>query len=100
MILVTNTAKPVQYTAKGSVRKAATVTAYTAEINALYDAVEETSQLDVKIPIVWDQPNTLEFVRTVITKVLKKSIDDEDDIYEQGCDRWAYVYIYLVWLGY
>lgn len=89
MILVSDSKKPVTYTAKNTPRRLPTINAYAAEIDKLYNTVEETTRADINTPVSWNLSNTLEFVRTVVLNVLKKLIDDEDDIYECGCDRYV-----------
>ena len=50
MVLVSSPSKPFQYTAKMSARKAVIVAEYEPEINAAYEAAEETTQAAHAIP--------------------------------------------------
>ena len=58
MIIVTNPAKPFTYTVKNTPRRKPNVDAYAAEIEALYDAVEETAQSDIRPPVDWTEVDT------------------------------------------
>ncbi|THH32206.1 hypothetical protein EUX98_g1995 [Antrodiella citrinella] len=86
MILVSSPNKPFEYTAKFSARRQAIIAAYDPEIEALYATVDETTQPDLSAPSSWEMGETLEFVRTIVNKVLKTSAADGDDIFHQGCD--------------
>jgi hypothetical protein len=90
MILVASPSKPFTYTAKATARRQAIIADYDAEISALYDTVKETAQMDVPIPKDWTLPQTLHFVSDVVKKVLTKAVDDDDDIFQHGCDRYAF----------
>lgn len=87
MIIITDPAKPFTYTAKNTLRRQAIVAEYEPEIEALYAAVDETTQADLTPPASWDLPSTTEFVKAVVTRVLKQSVKDTDDIFQQSCDR-------------
>lgn len=87
MIIVTDPAKPFTYTAKNTLRRQAIVAEYDPEIEALYAAVDETTQADLSPPTSWDLPSTTDFVRAVVTRVLKQPVKDNDDIFQQSCDR-------------
>ncbi|KAJ3481757.1 hypothetical protein NLI96_g7439 [Meripilus lineatus] len=86
MIIITDPAKPFTYTAKNTLRRQAIVAEYEPEIEALYAAVDETTQADLTPPASWDLPSTTEFVKAVVTRVLKQSVKDTDDIFQQSCD--------------
>lgn len=87
MVLVEKPNKPLTYTAKNTVRRQAVIDDYEQEIDRLYSAVSETTQADILPPVQWDIQATQGFVRTVITKVMKKDIADDDNILQHGCDR-------------
>ena len=87
MILVALPSKPFTYTAKATPLRQAIIADYDHEIRALYDAVTNTIQIDVPVPKDWNQLQALNFVRNVVRKLLKKTVDDEDDIFQHGCDR-------------
>ncbi|KAF9553775.1 acetyl-CoA synthetase-like protein [Agrocybe pediades] len=86
MILVTKPSKPFQYTAKNTPRRHAMVNAYSEEIEAAYNAVADSAQVEISPPTEWDALNTHSFVRSVVNKVLPQGIDDSADIFQHGCD--------------
>lgn len=87
MILVASPSKPVEYTAKLTPRRGATLNAYAPEIEMIYAAVDASAQSDLAPPTTWDEENTKSFVRALIIKVLGRTISDTDDIFQHGCDR-------------
>jgi hypothetical protein len=87
MILVASSAKPFTYTAKGTARRQAVINSYETEIEALYAAVDETTQSHVQPPATWSHNDTLEFVRAIVSKVVKQPVGDTDDLFQHGCDR-------------
>lgn len=89
MILVASPSRPFTYTAKGSARRQAVIADYAAEIKELYAAVSETIQEEISAPLDWSLPQTLEFIRTTISNVLTATVDDDADIFQHGCDRFA-----------
>ncbi|KAI8996240.1 acetyl-CoA synthetase-like protein [Trametes punicea] len=87
MITVTKPGKPFQYTAKGTPRRHVSLADYAEEIDELYARVEESSQVGVPPPSSWTGEAVLEYVRSVVKKVLRSSnVGDEDDLFQQGCD--------------
>ena len=91
MILICTPEKPFTYTAKNTVRRQAVIADYDAEIEALYAAVQETTQPHISLPTEWTRSATLMFIRVIVTEVLKHSIADEVDMFEHGCDRFVYI---------
>lgn len=90
MVIVTNPSKPFEYTAKGTPRRQATLNAYSEEIDAAYNAVEESSQTELLPPIVWTAASTLDYVRSVVRSVLPlEDVIDAQDLFDQGLDRYA-----------
>ena len=87
MIIVSKPSKPFQYTAKSTPRRQTIINEYEEEINALYDAIADSSQSEISAPRQWDLINTLDFVRSVVGKVLPQNVDDTADIFQSGCDR-------------
>jgi|SRR5882762_3954389 len=90
MIMVTSPGKPFQYTAKGTPRRKISLKAYEEEIEALYVTVEKSSQTDLAPPREWNTQTTLEFVATAVENVMKRKLGNEDDMFQQGCDRYLY----------
>lgn len=87
MIIVASPCKPFTYTAKGTVRRPAVIANYDDEINELYNTVALTTQTSVSSPSDWSLDQTKQFVRTIIANVLTTSIDDDVDLFQNGCDR-------------
>lgn len=86
MVIVADPSKPFTYTPKGAPKRAVITKDYESEIDAVYAAVEETTQI-VDPPEDWSPENSLAFVRIVVNNVLKRPAGDQDDIFEGGCDR-------------
>jgi hypothetical protein len=87
MILVASPSKPFQYTSKGSIRRQVTLDLYTAEIEAVYASVEESTQTDIAAPVEWTPELARDFVRKVVHSVLNTPVSDQDDFFQHGCDR-------------
>ncbi|KAJ3925590.1 MAG: hypothetical protein NXY57DRAFT_967569 [Lentinula lateritia] len=86
MILVASPSKPFMYTAKNTARRQAILNQYEEEIEAVYKAVEETTQSDIPAPVEWNPLSTKSFVRNIVTQVLSHTVKDGDDIFQYGCD--------------
>ncbi|CCL99492.1 uncharacterized protein FIBRA_01510 [Fibroporia radiculosa] len=86
MVLVANPAKPFEHTAKGTIRRTAVIAQYEDEINAAYNLVEESSQINIPAPTEWNVETSRQFVRTIINKIIKHEIKDHDDLFHHGCD--------------
>ena len=87
MIIVTNPEKPLELTAKGSVRRNICIAKYETEIEELYRAVEESSQIGIKPPAEWTPESMLDFVQTIVHKVMGQPVGETDDLFQNGCDR-------------
>ena len=87
MILVSSPKKPFTHTAKSTARRQAIITEYEPEIDALYDAVDETAQAVTDFPKEWTKESSLKFTRELIGSVLKVPVRDDDDIFQHSCDR-------------
>jgi hypothetical protein len=87
MIVVSSPAKPFVYTAKMTARRQAIIKDYDKEINALYDAIEQTSQVDIQLPVEWTPSQSLDYVRRVVYKVMTQKVADGVDVFQHGCDR-------------
>ncbi|KAJ3847468.1 hypothetical protein EV368DRAFT_51127 [Lentinula lateritia] len=86
MILVASPFKPFTYTAKNTARRQLILDQYEEEIEAVYKAVEETTQSDIPAPVEWNLLSTKSFVRNIVTQVLSHTVKDGDDIFQYGCD--------------
>lgn len=60
---------------------------YEPEIQALYATIKESTQPDITVPENWDEVSVVEFVRRVVTKVMELELEDEADLFLEGCDR-------------
>ena len=87
MILVSSPKKPFSLTAKLTARRQAIIAEYESEIDALYDAVDETAQAVKYFPKEWTNRSSLQFARDLIRGVLKVPVGDDDDIFQHSCDR-------------
>lgn len=86
MILIANPSKPFSYTPKGTVRRAPVIKDYEEEIDALYDAVDNSAQSATEPPVHWDDKSANLFTRAVVEKLITVPLKDEDDIFQHGCD--------------
>ena len=91
MVAVNDPARPFPLTAKGTPRRHVTLMDYEAEIDQLYQRVEESSRVDVPPPADWTASDDVTvFVQGVIHAIMRVSqIADDDDLFQQGCDRYA-----------
>lgn len=95
MILVSSPKKPFTYTAKNTARRQAIIADYKEEIDSLYAAVQKTTQPHISVPAEWTSDAVLEFIRVIVSEVLKRGVGDDEDIFESGCDR--YVVVLAAW---
>ncbi|KAJ7153225.1 hypothetical protein C8R46DRAFT_1357140 [Mycena filopes] len=86
MILVADPSKAVELTAKGTVRREATLEIYRDEIQDIYTSVEKSSQTHLTAPESFDASSSLEFVRKVVAEVMMQTPGDDEDIFQHGCD--------------
>lgn len=86
MIIVASPSKPFSYTAKHTPRRHVIIADYEDEIEQTYAKVNESTQSDLSPPSLWSFANTLEFVRSVVQKVLEHEVADTDDLFIRGCD--------------
>lgn len=87
MIITTSPTKPLEFTPKGTPRRHVCIANYTDEINALYAAVDTSSQTHLPIPAAWTPASTLDFVRKAVGAVVLVPLSDDEDMFQQGCDR-------------
>ena len=87
MIIVSSPSKPFTYTAKNTARRQAILQDYEAEIEALYNVVEESAQAELAPPSSWDIAAATDFVRLVVNKVMNNAVADDDNLFYKGCDR-------------
>ncbi|THH29826.1 hypothetical protein EUX98_g4377 [Antrodiella citrinella] len=87
MILVARPSKPFSYTAKNTPRRQAIINEYEPEINELYEGPEKSG--DSSFPVVsqqWNEDETVQFIRGAIMSAIDKTVGDDDDIFQYGCD--------------
>lgn len=87
MVIVTHPSKPFTYTPKGGLRRAQILTEYEPEIDAAYKAVEAISSEEP--PTDWSPDNALAFVKSTVKSILKGDIEEHEDIFLRGCDRFV-----------
>lgn len=90
MIMVASPSKPFTYNIKGYPKRTIILRDYHDDIEALYAQVEQTAQSDVSGPQTWDVENTRAFVRTVVQRVVQRSLSDYADLFRNGCDRYVH----------
>ena len=86
MILVSNTEKPLELTAKGTPRRSVCLAKYDDEIGALYRAAE-SSQDGPRPPYSWTPESTFEFVQAVVEIAMGRKVAEDDDLFAVGADR-------------
>jgi hypothetical protein len=96
MIITTDPSKPLEFTPKGTPRRQVCLKTYEKEIDAVYEAVNDSSQPDILVPEVWTAETAMKFVDTAVKNVLKYPIAVDQDIFLQGCDRSVPIFSYAV----
>ncbi|KAH9943386.1 acetyl-CoA synthetase-like protein [Epithele typhae] len=86
MVMVTLSSKPFTYNIKGYPRRPVILKLYSDEIEALYKQVEESAQMDIAAPTVWNADGARTFIRTTVEKVTNRSLKDDADLFRNGCD--------------
>ncbi|KAK0205437.1 acetyl-CoA synthetase-like protein [Desarmillaria ectypa] len=84
MIIFSDPSKPFSFNEKGLPKRAVVLKEYESEIEALYDTVEDSVEIDP--PLSWSPIASLAFIRAVVNNTLNHPVDDNDDIFEHGCD--------------
>ncbi|KAF9066601.1 hypothetical protein BDP27DRAFT_1330220, partial [Rhodocollybia butyracea] len=93
LIVVVNPSKPLQLTAKGTLRRQVSLDAYHDEIENAYEALEVASQPEIKAPTTWDLKAVENFVSEVVIKSLGFKVDEHDSIFQVGADSLIATYI-------
>lgn len=94
MILVAAPSKPFSYTGKGTARRGAIIESYDDEINSLYRSLEDAVNNGIALPVIWTAESSLDYVRSVIHSIMTHAVEDEDDLFQWGCDR--YILLHFV----
>ncbi|KAK0437868.1 hypothetical protein EV421DRAFT_999334 [Armillaria borealis] len=84
MIIITDPAKPFQYSQKLTLRKFAVLQDYNDEINQAYRCTEVAQPLHR--PEMWEQEHFLKLARAAVEKYMPCSLRDDDDLFQAGCD--------------
>jgi len=87
MILVSREEKPFVYSAKGDARRKAVIADYEAEIEELYETVEDTTISGLNSPTTLLLEESVVYVRAVVLGVMTTTLGDDDDLFAYGCDR-------------
>jgi hypothetical protein len=87
MIITVNPKRPLEFTAKGTPRRNVCLKAYEKEIDAVYEAVKDSSQTNISVPESWTAENAMAFVDIAVKSVMRYPIAVDQDIFLQGCDR-------------
>jgi hypothetical protein len=96
MILVTKPDKPLELTAKGTPRRGVCLAIYEKEIEDLYNELEHSTQTEHKSPSEWTPEATLTFTRDVVLRNMMFPVSDEDDLFQNGCDRCVIILVLSV----
>ncbi|KAJ7625710.1 hypothetical protein FB45DRAFT_922118, partial [Roridomyces roridus] len=88
MILVTQPSKPMVRAPKGTVIKKATLVLYNAEIDALYNTIEASSNAgsDVEPPVSWTEKDLEPWLMKHASQLADRPIRAGDDLFDQGFD--------------
>ncbi|KAK0231808.1 NRPS-like enzyme [Armillaria nabsnona] len=88
MIIVAHPSKPFTFTAKGTPRRRAILTAYSKEIDAAYEAVDNISVSNIPAPQKWNIDEITEWIRRVVHSLLRTDaqISDTQDLFVVGVD--------------
>ena len=87
MILVSKEEKPFVYSAKGDPRRKTVIADYEAEIEELYQTVEDTTISELNSPTTLVLEESTVYVRAVVLGVMMATLGDDDDLFAHGCDR-------------
>ena len=87
MILIAHPEKPLEVTAKGTVRRNICLAKYKDEIAALYKAVDDSSHVGPEAPTSWTPETAPVFVREVVEIVMGREVPVGVDLFSLGCDR-------------
>ncbi|KAF8585449.1 hypothetical protein K439DRAFT_1561338 [Ramaria rubella] len=100
-ILVASALKPFSYMPKRNVGRGAIINDYALEIEAMYQAIQDSSQTDIPIPPGssedrgWTLEESLQFVHEAMDRVMTDVDDmgDDDDIFGYGSNSLQAMYI-------
>lgn len=87
MILIADPSKPFEYTAKGSLRRHATLKKYEQEIDQIYEAKKASNRAVIEAPSSLGRDAVSSFIRRIVHRILEHDVADDDDIFRVGADR-------------
>jgi len=87
MILVSKKDKPFVCSAKGAPVRKTVIADYQAEIEELYQMVEDAAISGFNSPTTLLLEESITYVRTVVLGVMMTTLGDDDDLFAHGCDR-------------
>ncbi len=89
MIIVTHPSKPFTFTAKGTPRRQAILTAYSKEIDTAYEAVDKTFVSNIPAPQKWIIDDITGWIRRIVQSLLRTDaqISDTQNFFAVGVDR-------------
>ena len=90
MIIVAYPDRPIQLTAKGTLKRKTMLEEYADDIAEVYKAVEDSSLKGVTPPVTWSVEETTSYIHQVVEKVLEKPIGKDDDLFQYGVDRFVH----------
>jgi hypothetical protein len=89
MILIASPDKPLELTAKGSARRNICLAKYESEIEQIYRTIDESTEGAPESPSEWTPQSTLKYVRALVHTALQQPLEEANDIFQYGCDRYA-----------
>lgn len=94
MLLVTTQGKDLPRTDKGSVKRKFAIEIYAKEIDELYLEIESlASKHLVHLPDMVDMANLVLFFRGLIKEAMWKSLNADEDVFENGMDSLKAIYV-------
>ncbi|KAL4954314.1 NRPS-like enzyme [Aspergillus filifer] len=79
--------KPFRITPKGTTQRQAVNKDYADEIEAIYSAAEEDSDVQATLPSTVDKDNMTAYVRQLVYSLMEREdVKDDDDLYSAGLD--------------
>ncbi|KZV69420.1 acetyl-CoA synthetase-like protein [Peniophora sp. CONT] len=86
MLLIAKSEKPLELTAKGTVRRNTSLERYADEIEEIYRAAGESAISGLAPPETWSTESTDRFVQLAVDTVMDREIGRDEDLFAAGCD--------------
>ena len=89
MVLVAHPDRPLSITAKGTVRRRASLAMYADAIDAAYEAFARAPPSSAALQALAERgaPVDAIAVAAVVREVIGRAPDRDKDLFQQGCDR-------------